>query len=195
MKEESFIQNVKDKIYERQLNTEHIFNDNKFMTQMFLIFNKFIECFENGNKLIFCGNGGSAVDCQHIVAEFVVKLTKLRRSLPAASLTCNSSVITAISNDLGYEYVFTRQLEGIAKPKDVLVGISTSGNSANVVNAFEYAKKNNMYTISVTGDIESKLIELADESIIIPSKNTQIIQEAYLMVFHILCEKLDEVYE
>lgn len=144
---------------------------------------------------MLCGNGGSAADCQHIVAEFIVKLSKLRKSLPAISLTSNNSIITAISNDIDYNTIFTRQLEGIANPRDILIGISTSGNSQNIVSAFEYAKQNGLYTISVTGDSNNKLINFADTSIIIPSQNTQIIQEVYLMLFHILCERLDEVYE
>ena len=158
------------------------------------MYDKFLECFERGNKLIFCGNGGSAADCQHIVGEFIVKLSKLRKSLSAISLTSNNSIITAIANDIDFNSIFVRQLEGIAKPNDVLIGISTSGNSQNIINAFEYANENNIYTVSVTGDTENKLTDLGKSNILIPSKNTQIIQEIYIMLFHIICEKIDEIY-
>lgn len=195
MIEQVFTNKVKCKIRERQLIIEQMINDDGLVQKIQLLHDTFIECFNKGNKLIFCGNGGSAADCQHIVAEFVVKLSKLRKSLPAISLTSNNSIITAISNDIDYKTVFTRQLEGIAKPHDILIGISTSGNSQNVLNSFEYAKQNAIYTISVTGNNENKLIKIADTIIVIPSQNTQIIQENYLMIFHILCEMLDEVYD
>jgi len=129
MKNKIFINDIKFKFHERKLSIENIINDDKFILNLHDIYIKFIECFNNGNKLIFCGNGGSAADCEHIVAEFIVKLSKLRKSLPAISLTSNSSIITAISNDIEYKNIFTRQLEGIAKTNDVLIGISTSGNS------------------------------------------------------------------
>ena len=195
MVEQVIINDVKCKFRERQLVIEQLFSNYELLHRILLLNDKFIECFNKGNKLIFCGNGGSAADCQHIVAEFVVKLSKLRKSLSAISLTSNNSIITAISNDIDYNTIFTRQLEGIAKPHDMLVGISTSGNSQNIINSFEYAKQNEIFTISVTGNSENKLITIADTSIIIPSQNTQIIQEIIMMIFHILCEMLDEVYD
>lgn len=195
MENQKFISDIKCKFHERQSSIERLINDSDLLQNLLLLYNKLLECFDNGNKLMLCGNGGSAADCQHIVAEFIVKLSKLRKSLPAISLTSNNSIITAISNDIDYNTIFTRQLEGIANPRDILIGISTSGNSQNIVSAFEYAKQNGLYTISVTGDSNNKLINFADTSIIIPSQNTQIIQEVYLMLFHILCERLDEVYE
>ncbi len=195
MKNQDFINDMKYKFKARQSTVERLVNDDRLLQELLLLNNRFIKCFNRGNKLIFCGNGGSAADCQHIVAEFVFKLSKLRRSLPAISLTSNNSIITAISNDIDYNIVFTRQLEGIAKPYDILIGISTSGNSQNIISSFEYAKQNDIYTVSVTGSRKNKLLSLADASIVIPSQNTQIIQEIYLMIFHILCEKLDEVYE
>lgn len=195
MEKQKFISDIKYKFHERQSSIERLINDNNLLNNLLFLYNKLLECFDNGNKLIFCGNGGSAADCQHIVAEFIVKLSKLRKSLPAISLTSNSSVITAISNDIDFNTVFTRQLEGIAKPNDILIGISTSGSSRNIVSAFEYARRNDLYIVSVTGDCNNKLLSLADISLIVPSQNTQIIQEIYLMIFHMLCEKLDEVYE
>lgn len=195
MENQKFMNVVKSRFLERKLSIEQLVDDDKLLQQLLFLNNKVIECFNRGNKLIFCGNGGSAADCQHIVAEFVVKLSKLRKSLSAISLTSNNSIITAISNDIDYNTIFTRQLEGIAKRHDILIGISTSGNSQNIINSFEFAKQNGIHTISVTGDSNNKLLSIADTNIIIPSQNTQIIQEVYLMIFHILCEKLDEVYE
>lgn len=183
------------KFQERQSVLEQLIHDEGILTEAQLLYGKFHDCFFRGNKLIFCGNGGSAADCQHIVAEFIVKLSQMRRALPAISLTSNNSVITAISNDIDYEAIFIRQLEGIAKPHDILIGISTSGNSQNIINSFQYARENDIYTVSVTGNNKSKLWCLADTRLIIPSKNTQIIQEVYLMIFHVLCEKLEEFYE
>lgn len=179
MENQQFISNIKFKVLERQSNIERLINNNDFVKILLSLNNKVVECFDNGNKLIFCGNGGSAADCQHNVVEFIVKLSKSRKSL----------------NDIDFNTIFIRQLEGIAGPGDILIGISTSGNSQNIVSAFEYAKQNGLYTVSVTGDSNNKLINFADTSIIIPSQNTQIIQEVYLMLFHILWERLDEVYE
>lgn len=184
-----------DKVQERQSVVEQLIHDEEILSEAQLLHEKCHNCFFNGNKLIFCGNGGSAADCQHIAAEFIVKLSKIRRALPAISLTSNTSVITAISNDIDYESVFIRQLEGIAKPRDILIGISTSGNSQNIINSFQYAREHDIYTVSVTGNNKSELWCLADTRLIIPSKNTQIIQEVYLMIFHIMCEKLEELYE
>jgi|GEM_PF-5891280 phosphoheptose isomerase len=123
MENQKFINDIKCKFHERQSSIARIINNSKLLQNLLLLYNKFLECFDNGNKLIFCGNGGSAADCQHIVAEFIVKLSKLRKSLPAISLTSNNSIITAISNDINFSTIFTKQLEGIANPRDILIGI------------------------------------------------------------------------
>ena len=123
MENQKFINDIKCKFHERQSSIARIINNSKLLQILLLLYNKFLECFDNGNKLIFCGNGGSAADCQHIVAEFIVKLSKLRKSLPAISLTSNNSIITAISNDINFSTIFTKQLEGIANPRDILIGI------------------------------------------------------------------------
>ena len=185
---------IRQEIEKRQILIEKLVQDDNVARSIYNLCDKIIQCFEGGNKLIFCGNGGSAADCQHIVAEFVVKLSDLRKALPAISLTSNNSIITAISNDIDANYMFARQIEAIAKPKDILIGISTSGNSQNIINAFQYANKNNIYTVSVTGKSENKLKYLASENIIIPSCNTQIIQETYIMIFHIICVNVDKFY-
>ncbi|HVZ11460.1 MAG TPA: SIS domain-containing protein [Patescibacteria group bacterium] len=148
-----------------------------------------VDTFLSGGKVLLCGNGGSAADCQHIAAEFVNMLDKnLRRpTLPAFALTADSSVMTAFSNDFGFEGVFERQVQGLGQKNDLLIGISTSGNSKNIVRAIRAANEKKMHTLALTGD-SGRLIKLADRSIAIPSKNTQHIQESLLVVEHILCE-------
>lgn len=148
-----------------------------------------VDTFLSGGKVLLCGNGGSAADCQHIAAEFVNMLdTSLKRpTLPAFALTTDSSVMTSFSNDFGFEGVFERQVQGLGKRNDLLIGISTSGNSKNVVRAIVAANAKKMHTLSLTGS-SGKMSKLADLSIAIPSKNTQYIQESLISVEHILCE-------
>lgn len=147
----------------------------------------------SGGKLLFFGNGGSAADSQHIVAELVGKFKKQRDGLPAISLTTNSSILTAIGNDFGYEYVFQRQVEAIGSKNDVAIGISTSGNSLNVINGILAAKKIGLNTISLTGSSGGKLSELVDIAIKVPSNDTQRIQESHILIGHILCEIIEEL--
>lgn len=185
---------IKDSINRRLALVKKLYEDGNIIEDIISVYTKLIQCFQNGNKVMFCGNGGSAADCQHIVGEFVVKLSKWRKSLPVIALTSNSSIITAISNDKDFNSIFVRQIEGIARSGDLLVGISTSGESLNVINAFEYSNKNNIFTISVTGNNNNRLKQLAKEKIVVPTDNTQIIQEMYMMIFHIICEKIEEFY-
>lgn len=150
------------------------------------------DTFLSGGKVLLCGNGGSAADCQHMATEFVSALSKdfYRPSLPAIALTTDSSVMTSFSNDFGFEGVFERQVQGLGKPNDLLIGISTSGNSKNVIMAIEAAKDLKMRTLALTGS-SGKLGKLADVTISIPSKNTQYIQEAHLAIEHTLCELVE----
>lgn len=141
---------------------------------------------KSGGKLILFGNGGSAADAQHIAAEFVGKYNLSRKGLPAISLTTNSSAVTAIGNDLGYDKVFSRQLEALATKKDIIVAISTSGNSKNVITAINLARKNKIKTIALTGRTGGKMSSLVDISLNVPSTNTQHIQESHIMLGHIL---------
>jgi D-sedoheptulose 7-phosphate isomerase len=140
-----------------------------------------------GNKVMFCGNGGSAADSQHIAAELTGRFIRDRRPLAGLALSTDSSALTCISNDYGYEHVFTRQVEGLGKEGDCLVGISTSGNSANIVNAFEYARANGIRTIGLLGRDGGVLAPLSDIAIIVPSQVTARIQEAHIMIGHTLC--------
>jgi len=153
-----------------------------------------VNAIKNDNKVIFCGNGGSAADSQHLAAELIGKFYFNRRSLPAVSLTVNTSIITAIGNDFGFDKVFARQLEGIGKAGDVLIGLSTSGNSENVVEAFRLAKELGISTIAFTGESGGILRDLADILINVPSRDTPRIQEAHIMVGHIICELVEKEF-
>ena len=151
-----------------------------------------VRTFKEGGKVLLCGNGGSAADCQHMATEFVSRLSKdfERPGLPALALTTDTSFLTAFTNDCGYENVFARQVEALGKPGDLLIGISTSGTSINVIRALETARKGNMRTIFLTSTInptEGK----GDIVIAVPATNTQYIQEAHLAIEHTICELVE----
>lgn len=158
-----------------------------------LAVNTIVHCFKNGGKLLLCGNGGSAADAQHIAAEFIIRLSHdvVRPGLPAIALTTDTSVLTAGGNDIGFEKVFSRQVEALGKKDDIFLGISTSGNSKNILLAAETAKKTGMGTIALLGGTGGKAIALFDISICIPSENTQHIQEGHITVGHIICELVE----
>jgi D-sedoheptulose 7-phosphate isomerase len=150
----------------------------------------------SGNKVIVFGNGGSASDSQHIAAELIGRFKKERPAIPAISLTANTSSLTALGNDYGYDVVFKRQLEGIAKPGDIAIGISTSGNSQNIYLALEAAKRSGLKTVAMTGRDGGKLLGLADLTLKAPSVNTPRIQEVHITAAHIICELVeDELYK
>lgn len=145
----------------------------------------------NGKKVLFCGNGGSAADSQHLAAEFVGRFQKERQGLPAIALTVDTSILTAVGNDYGFDKVFVRQVEALGNEGDVLVGISTSGTSPNVLAAVELAKAKGMYCVGMTAANGAKLAELCDECIAIPAKVTARAQEMHILIGHILCELVD----
>jgi D-sedoheptulose 7-phosphate isomerase len=149
--------------------------------------------FKKGNKLLLCGNGGSAADCQHIAAELVIRLSHdiKRPALPAIALTTDTSNLTAGSNDIGFENVFARSVEGLGSDGDVLLAISTSGNSPNVIKAVLTAKSKGMKTIAFLGGTGGKLVSEVDQSVIIPSSNVQRIQEGHITAAHIICELVE----
>ena len=150
--------------------------------------NLIADTFRSGGKVLICGNGGSAADCQHMAAEFVSRLSPefIRPGLPAIALTTDTSFLTAFSNDVGFEGVFERQVQTLGKSGDLLIGISTSGNSVNVIKGMHTAGKSGMKTIALTG-CSGRLGGMADVSISVPSTNTQYIQEAHLAIEHVLC--------
>jgi D-sedoheptulose 7-phosphate isomerase len=151
-------------------------------------------CFKNGNKLLLCGNGGSAADCQHIATELMIRLSHhiQRPALPAIALTTDSSNLTAGGNDIGFENVFARSVEGLGNKGDVLLAISTSGNSVNVFNAVHSAKKKNMKVIGFLGGSGGKLKSIVDLPILVPSSNVQRIQEGHITIAHIIVELVED---
>ncbi|CAN5123816.1 D-sedoheptulose 7-phosphate isomerase [soil metagenome] len=148
-------------------------------------------CIRSGNKVLLFGNGGSAADAQHIAAEFTGRFLKERRSLPAIALTTDTSALTAIANDYGFDRIFERQVEGLAAKGDVLIGISTSGNSPNVVNALKTGKILGCKTIGLSGRDGGAMNACCDLNIVIPSTITARIQEMHILIGHIICEAVD----
>ena len=148
--------------------------------------------FGAGNRVYFCGNGGSAADAQHLAAEFSGRFYTDRRALPAEALHCNTSYLTAVANDYSFDVIYSRLIEGIGEKGDVLVGLSTSGNSANILNAFNTAREKQMVTIGFTGETGGKLKMMSDHLIAIPSNDTPRIQEAHIMIGHIICQLVEE---
>jgi D-sedoheptulose 7-phosphate isomerase len=153
-----------------------------------------VECSKNGKKVLLFGNGGSAADAQHIAAEFTGRFVKERRSLPAIALTTDTSALTAISNDYGYDRVFERQVEGFATPGDVLIGLSTSGNSPNVVKALIAGKVAGCKTIGLSGRDGGAMNNCCDINIVIPSTITANIQEMHILIGHIICGAVDDAF-
>lgn len=148
-------------------------------------------CIKNDGKILIMGNGGSAADSQHIAAEIVGRFKKERKGLPAIALTTDTSILTSVGNDYGYDYIFARQIEALCRAEDLVIGLTTSGNSANVVSAIEAAKTIGATTVGLTGGSGGKLSALCDYNIIIPSNVTARIQEAHIFVGHSLCEILE----
>lgn len=151
-----------------------------------------IETLKQGGKILLCGNGGSAADCQHIAAELVVRYEKNRKALAAIALTTDSSILTAHSNDFGFETVYSRQIEAIASEKDCLIAISTSGRSKNIVKAVEAARLIGMAVIGLTGCDGGELSGLVTHSVIVPSEVTARIQEAHILIGHWWCGAIDD---
>lgn len=154
---------------------------------------RIVDSLRFGGKLFFLGNGGSAADAQHLAAEFTGRYLKERAALPALALTVNTSSVTATGNDYGFDFVFARQLEALGNKGDVAVGISTSGNSRNVVRAIETAKLKSIYTVALTGASGGLLSKIADCTICIPSEETPRIQECHILVGHIICEIVEQM--
>ena len=153
-----------------------------------------VHAFRNGNKVLFCGNGGSAADAQHLAAEFSGRFYTNRDALPAEALHCNSSYLTAVANDYSYDVIYSRLLKGIGNKGDVLVGLSTSGNSKNIYNAFEVAREKGMTTIAFTGLTGGTMKQLTDHLINVPSTDTPRIQESHIMLGHIICQLVEAEY-
>jgi len=169
-----------------------LLKDEQLMLEIEKTVDAITHAFKKGNAVYFAGNGGSAADAQHLAAEFSGRFYKDRKALPSDALHCNSSYLTAVANDYSYDVIYARLLEGLAKSGDVLVGISTSGNSANIVKAFEMAKSIGVVTVGFTGATGGKMKTLSDFLINIPSTTTPRIQESHILVGHIICELVEE---
>jgi D-sedoheptulose 7-phosphate isomerase len=154
--------------------------------------NLLIECLEHGGTIFWCGNGGSASDSQHLAGELVGRFVGDRKPLKSIALTADSAVMTCIVNDYGYKHIFSRQIEALGNEGDILIGISTSGNSENVIHAFEVAKQRGILTIGLLGKGGGKSSRLVNQSIIIPSKSTARVQEMHILIGHILCDLIEE---
>ena len=173
-------------------NIQKLINDKGLILEIETITTKIINAFKDGNKLLLCGNGGSASDAQHIAAELSGRFIKERKPLYAEALHVNSSYMTAVSNDYGFESTYSRMLEAIGKKGDVLIALSTSGNSENVVNAVKMANSLDMLSVGMSGGTGGKIKELCQHNIIIPSSNTARIQEAHIIVGHIFCQIIED---
>lgn len=182
-----------EKIIGESIATKQRILENKELVQRIDEFKSMIiAAYRNGAKVLFCGNGGSAADAQHIAAELSGRFYLDRKPLYAEALHCNSSFVTSVSNDYGFENVFSRAVEAFAHKGDVLVGISTSGNSANVLKACEKAREIGVSIIAMTGNDGGKMAQLSDLLINIPSTDTPRIQEAHIMIGHIVCELVEK---
>ena len=168
-----------------------ILNDSDFQARIQQAAEMITASLRNGGKIHFCGNGGSAADAQHLAAELSGRFYFDRPPLNAEALHCNTSYLTAVGNDYGYDFIFSRLLRGTAKAGDVIVGISTSGNSKNILNAFELAKEMGVKIIAMTGETGGAMKEFADILLNVPSKDTPRIQESHILIGHIICELVE----
>lgn len=171
---------------------QQILNNQQLIERIELATNLVAKAFQNGNKVLFCGNGGSAADAQHLAAEFSGRFYTDRDPLPSEALHVNSSYMTAVANDYSFDVVYARMLKAIGKKGDVLIALSTSGNSANIIKAIEQAKELGVISIGFTGETGGKIKYICDILINVPSKDTPRIQESHIMIGHIICQLVEE---
>lgn len=183
------------KIIQESINVkEKILHDGKLVPVINEIASAITGALRNGNRIYFCGNGGSAADAQHLAAEFSGRFYTDRDALPAEALHCNTSYLTAVANDYSYDVIYARLIKGIGMQGDFLIGLSTSGNSSNIVKAFETAREKGIITVGFTGETGGKMKDLSDYLINVPSKDTPRIQESHIMLGHIICQLVEEQY-
>ncbi len=185
---------IRDIINESLTVKSQVLNDTRLIGIVEDIVTLIVDRFRQGKHLYFCGNGGSAADAQHLAAEFSGRFYINRDALPSEALHCNTSYMTAVANDFSYDLIYSRLIKGIGKPADILVGLSTSGNSTNIIKAFETAREKGITTIGMTGEGGGKLKDLSDYLIDIPSHNTPRIQEAHMLLGHIICQLVEAQY-
>ena len=171
---------------------QKILEDTLFLEKIAEVIKISVQVYKNGKKILIAGNGGSAADAQHFAAELVGRYGFDRPSLPALALTTDTSNLTAIGNDYGYDFVFSRQLEGMAQEGDLFIGISTSGNSENILNAFKSAKQKGVITVALSGRDGGKMADAADYTLIVPSDATPRIQESHLLIEHMICDAIEK---
>ena len=171
---------------------QQILNDLNFQAQINQTIHAITGALEHGNKILFCGNGGSAADAQHLAAELSGRFYFDRPPLAAEALHGNSSYLTAVANDYGYDEVFARIVKGSGKKGDILIGLSTSGNSQNIIKAFQYAKLNGIFSIAFTGQTGGQMKQYSDILLNVPSTDTPRIQEAHITIGHIICEQVEQ---
>ena len=184
-------QKIKDIISASISVKQQLLEDKKIISSLTDCVTVIVDAFTKGNKVLFCGNGGSAADAQHLAAEFSGRFYIDRDALPAEALHCNTSYITAVGNDYSYDVIYSRIIKGIGNKGDILIGLSTSGNSANVVKAFEMAKQKEMITIGFTGFTGGAMKEISDYLLNVPSTDTPRIQESHILLGHIICELVE----
>jgi len=183
---------IKQEIKKSYETKQAIYNNDELLNKIVDVSKLCVELYKGSNKTILAGNGGSAADAQHIAAELVGRYGFDRPSIPSLALTTDTSNLTAIGNDYGYDHVFSRQLEGMGQDGDIFIGISTSGNSANIVKAFDSAKKKNITTIALTGRDGGEMAKMADIALVVPSDSTPRIQESHILIGHILCDIIEK---
>jgi D-sedoheptulose 7-phosphate isomerase len=171
-----------------------ILNDEKILSTVQQVAQEMVKTLKLGGRIYFCGNGGSAADAQHLAAEFSGRFYTDRKALPAEALHCNTSYLTAVANDYSYDVVYARLVDGIANEGDFVVGLSTSGNSGNIVKAFETARAKKVITVGFTGKDGGKMRGLSDYLFNVPSTDTPRIQESHIMLGHIVCQLVEELY-
>jgi D-sedoheptulose 7-phosphate isomerase len=183
------------KIIQASIDTkQQLLQSEELLRTIKTVVNVITTAFRNGNHVYFCGNGGSAADAQHLAAEFSGRFYTDRKALPAEALHCNTSYLTAVANDYSFDVIYSRLIDGIGKEGDILVGLSTSGNSANIIKAFETARTKKIITVGFTGATAGKMKPISDYLINIPSTDTPRIQESHILVGHIICELVEKKY-
>jgi D-sedoheptulose 7-phosphate isomerase len=188
------MQKIKDIIRASIDVKQQVLQNEELITTIENICGLLVKALQNGHRLYFCGNGGSAADAQHLAAEFSGRFYTDRRALPAEALHCNTSYLTAVANDYSFGMVYARLIDGLAQPGDVLVGLSTSGNSENIVKAFEVARSKGIATVGFTGEKGGTLKGLSDYLVNVPSNDTPRIQESHILVGHIICQLVEEEF-
>ena len=171
---------------------QKLLQDEALLQTIVVIIDEMANALESGHRIYFCGNGGSAADAQHLAAEFSGRFYLNRKALPAEALHCNTSYLTAVANDYSFDVIYSRLVEGICQKGDVLVGLSTSGNSANIVKAFESAKSMGVTTIGFTGATGGIMKGLSDCLVNVPATDTPRIQESHILIGHIICQMVEE---